>query len=131
TAISLKADGSEPERLWNESNQRPGTASPLVIGDKLYLLNNAGVLAAANKDTGERIWRIRLKGPSSGSPVAGANGFLYIFSEAGIGQVVDLSGDEGTVVSELELGETILCTPSLGEGAIFVRSDGHLWKLGQ
>lgn len=131
TAISLKADGSEPERLWNESNQRPGTASPLVIGDKLYLLNSAGVLTAANKDTGERIWRIRLKGPFSGSPVAGGNGFLYIFNEAGIGQAVDLSGDEGTVVSELELGETILCTPSLGEGAIFVRSDRHLWKLGQ
>ncbi len=129
TALTIATDGREPKQLWNESTQRPGTASPLVIGDTLYLLNNAGVLTAANVDTGERLWRIRLKGPFSGSPVAGAGEFLYIFNEAGIGQVVDLSGDEGRVVSELELGETILSTPSLSEGAIYVRSDGHLWKL--
>lgn len=129
TALKIAGDGGEPERLWNESTQRPGTASPLLIGDTLYLLNNAGVLTAANKDTGERLWRVRLKGPFSGSPVAGDSGFLYLFNEAGIGQAVALNGDEGQVVSEVELGETVLSTPSLSDGAIYIRSDAHLWKI--
>ena len=30
-----------------------------------------------------------------------------------------------------ELGETILGTPSLDDGAIYFRSDGHLWKVGK
>ena len=129
TVLTIKDDGSEPAEVWNESTQRPGTASPLVIEDTVYLLNNAGVLTASNIDTGERLWRIRLNGPFSGSPVAGSDPFLYIFNEAGIGQVVDLTGDEGSIVSELDLGETILSTASLSDGAIYVRSDNSLWKL--
>lgn len=129
TAVKVSANGAEPEELWNESAQRPGTASPLVIGDKLYLLNNAGVLSCADTETGKRLWRIRLKGPFSGSPVAANGDHLYIFNETGIGQIVDLTGEEGVLASEIELGETILSTPSLSDGAVYVRSDSHLWKL--
>lgn len=130
TAIRPVEDGGEPDELWNESAQRPGTASPLIIGDRVYILNNAGVLNAANQETGERLWRIRLKGPFSGSPVAAANQHLYLFNEQGIGQCVDLSGDgEAQIVSEIELGETILSTASISDDALYVRSDGHLWKF--
>ena len=38
---------------------------------------------------------------------------------------------EGAVVSELDLGKTILSTPSIANGAVYVRSDGKLWKLGK
>lgn len=138
TALSATADGAEPAKLWNESAQRPGTASPLVIGERVFTINNAGVLSCADRDSGERLWRMRLErteegakpvGGFSGSPVAGPDGRLYIFSEAGIGLVVDTTGDEGRIVSDFELGETILSTPSLANGALYIRSDGHLWKF--
>jgi hypothetical protein len=32
-------------------------------------------------------------------------------------------------MSELDLGKTILSTPSIANGAVYVRSDGTLWKL--
>lgn len=140
TAITVKADGSEPIKLWNESAQRPGTSSPLVIDDKVFVINNAGVLNCANRETGERLWRIRLErsdksatpvGSFSGSPVAGADGLIYLFSEAGVGLVVDVSGEEGKILSEIELGETILSTASLDKGAVYIRSDGHLWRFGK
>ncbi|MEM7600369.1 MAG: PQQ-binding-like beta-propeller repeat protein [Verrucomicrobiota bacterium] len=140
TAITVTTDGSEPIKHWNESAQRPGTSSPLVIGDKVFIINNAGVLNCANRETGERLWRIRLEradpsatpvGPFSGSPVAGADGLIYLFSEAGIGLVVDVSGEEGTIISEIELGETILSTATLDQGALYIRSDEHLWKFGR
>lgn len=130
TSITATTDGAEPKKDWNESAQRPGTASPIVIGEKVYIINNAGVLNCANRETGERLWRIRLKGPFSSSPVAGPGQRIYIFNEAGIGQVVDLSGEEGKVTSEFELNETILGTPSLSKDSIYIRSDGHLWKFG-
>ena len=131
TVYRAKADGGEPEKLWNESTQRPGTGSPLVIGDKVYIINNAAVLTCANAETGQRIWRTRLEGPISSSPVAASEKHLYVFSENGIGQVVDLTGEEGKIVSQFELGETILGTPALDDGALYVRSDGHLWKFGK
>lgn len=129
TVVALGATGEEPKKVWNQTNQRPGTASLLVAGEKLYLINNAGVLTCAKKESGEVLWEVRLKGPFSGSPVAGGDGKLYIFSEQGVGQVVDPSGEKGVVSSEVELGESILCTPALDGKALYIRSDGHLWKF--
>ena len=129
TVVKLGAAGEEPKRLWNQTNQRPGTASVLVAGEKLFLINNAGVLTCASRQAGDVLWEIRLKGPFSGSPVAGGDGRLYIFSEQGVGQAVDLSGEKGLVTSEIELGETILSTPALDGASLYIRSDGHLWKF--
>ena len=107
---------------------RPQTANPTVAGDKLYNVNGAGVLTCASIADGETLWQLRLKGPFSGSPVA-AGKHLYYFNEQGLGQVVDASGKEGKLVSSIELGDTVLCTPAISDGALFVRSDKHLWKL--
>jgi len=130
TAVKLAASGAEPARLWNQANQRPGTASVLVVGGKIFLINNAGVLTCLERKTGTELWGIRLEGPFSGSPVAGADGKLYIFGETGIGQVIDPGGEKGVVTSRIDLGETILSTPALDEGTLYIRSDGHLWKFG-
>ncbi|MCB1064902.1 MAG: PQQ-binding-like beta-propeller repeat protein [Verrucomicrobiae bacterium] len=138
TAINPGESGGDPTELWNESAQRPGTASPLIIGDTVYIINGAGVLSATSRKTGELAWKdekgdplkgVRLKGPFSGSPVASGNGHLYIFNEQGVGQCVNLSGDQGKIVSEIDLEETILGTPSISDDALYIRSDGHLWKF--
>ncbi len=124
------SESSAPEQVWNSGSLRPGTASPIVVGDKVYIINRAGVLNCATLEKGESLWKARLQGPFSGSPVV-AGSTMYVFSERkGLGQIVDISGEgEAKVVSTIELGETILCTPALANGAIFVRSDKHLWKL--
>jgi outer membrane protein assembly factor BamB len=128
TAVKASTDGAGVAKIWNEGAQRPGTASPIVIGENVYTINGAGVLTCANASSGERLWRVRLKGPFSSSPVAAGN-HLYVFNEKGIGQCVDLTGEEGKVISEFELGETILSTPSLSDNALYIRSDKTLWKF--
>ena len=129
TALRPNAKGGEPAPVWNQKTQKPATASPLITGDRFYFINSAGVLTAANRKTGERLWRIRVKGPFSGSPVACQNEHLYLFNEKGLGQVVNLSGEEGKVVSEFDLGETILGTASIARNALYIRSDQTLWKF--
>ncbi|MEO6036084.1 MAG: pyrrolo-quinoline quinone, partial [Verrucomicrobiota bacterium] len=58
-----------------------------------------------------------------------AGQFIYCVNEKGLAQVVDTSKVEGEVASELDLGETILSTPSIAHGAIYFRSDTRLWKV--
>ena len=94
-------------------------------GEKVFTLNDGGILACGNATTGDRLWQLRLKGPFSASPVE----FLYCVNEKGLAQVVDTTKPEGEIVSELDLGETILSTPSIAHGAIYFRSDGRLWKI--
>jgi outer membrane protein assembly factor BamB len=130
TAIQPAKGGERPKQLWKSSQLRPGTASPIVVGDKILILNDGGILTCGNAATGQRAWQLRLKGPISATPVAAGN-FLYCVSEKGIAQIVDITKPEGEVINELDLAEKILGTPSIGGGAIYLRSDTRLWKFGK
>lgn len=122
-----KSNAEVPEVLWNQENLSPGTASPIVLGDALFVVNSGGVVTCAEAKDGARRWQLRLAGGMSASPVA-YGGKLYCVSEKGAAQVVDPSG-EGKILSIHDFGETILSTPAVGAGGIYVRSDGHLWKV--
>lgn len=128
SAIEIPSGDASPKELWQNGQLRPGTASPLLLNDRLFTLNDAGVLTAGAAANGERLWQLRLKGPFSASPVA-AGGWIYTVNEKGLIQVVNPAKPEGEVISELALGETILGTPAIAGGALYVRSDGALWKF--
>jgi outer membrane protein assembly factor BamB len=135
TALSPKSSGEPPEQLWRSRQINPATISPLVLNGRLYSINNAGVLTAADLKTGGGLWKLRLTGPFSGSPVGTGNHLLAI-SESGLLQIVDLSGPEGVAASQLQLAlnektkELVLCTPALSGTHVFVRTDGTLWRIG-
>jgi len=130
TALQLGSREEKPKQLWQSNQMRPGTPSPVVVGDKVFVLNDAGVLTSGQSTNGERLWQLRLQGPFSASPVATGH-FIYCVSEKGVAQVVDISKPEGAIVSEVQLAETILSTPAISSGAIYFRSDGHLWRFGK
>ena len=127
TAVKAGADGGA-EQLWRSGSMRPGTASPLVQGQRLYVITNADVLTCGDLASGDRLWRMRLEGPFGASPVANDT-HLYAFNEKGLGQVVKLGETEGEVVNSIELGEMIQCTPAVAHNALYVRSNSRLWKL--
>jgi len=137
TALEPQAPGQPPRVVWQSNRLGPATPSPLVEGGRVYNINGTGVLACADVKTGQVAWQVRLqvpvgektsRGDFTSTPVA-AGGHLYAFNEEGIGMVVKI-GDEGKIVSSHEFGETILCTPAIADGALYVRSDKHLWKVG-
>lgn len=130
TALEPSPDGTSPKQLWRSGQLSPATASAVVLNQRVFTLNGAGVLTAGDTKDGARLWQLRLKGPFSATPV-GAGNLLYCVNEKGLLQVVDTAAPQGAVVSELDLGKTILGTPAIDNGAVFVRSDGKLWKLGK
>ena len=130
TALELnKADAENtPKELWQSRRLSPGTASPVVLGNKVFTINGAGVLTAGNLQTGERIWQTRLKGPFSATPVATTT-HLYCINETGLLQVVDTRGKEGEITGTLNLDDTILGSPAVGGGAIYLRSNTKIYKI--
>jgi outer membrane protein assembly factor BamB len=130
TALQPGGPGEQPAQLWQSSQYHPGYASPIVVEGKVFTVNDAGIMACGSAATGERFWRLRMKGPFSATPVAVGH-FIYCVNEAGLVQVVDITKPEGEVISEVQLGETILSTPAISRGAIYFRSDAHLWKFGK
>lgn len=130
TVLEPPADGGAPRQVWRSAQLRPGTPSPVVVGDRVYLLNDGGILTCGQASDGKRLWQLRLKGPFSATPVA-AGGFLYCVNEAGKLQVVDPSAPEGAVASELDLGPGVLGSPSVSAGSLFVRGEKKLWRIGR
>jgi outer membrane protein assembly factor BamB len=138
TALEPQAPGQPPRVVWQSNRLGPATSSPLVDDGRVYNINGTGVLACADTKSGQIAWQVRLQVPTgdktsrgvfSSSPVV-AGGHMYIFNEDGVGIVVKI-GETGEIVSSHEFGETILCTPAIADGALYVRSDKHLWKVGR
>jgi outer membrane protein assembly factor BamB len=121
------AKGSEPEVVWQESKLGAGSASALLHDGKLYVLNSAGAITCGDATDGKILWRGRLKGSFWATPVL-AGQYLYCVNQEGLAQVVDLA-KEGNVVAENTFGEPVLGTPAIAHNALFVRTDGHLWKI--
>jgi hypothetical protein len=126
-AFELQPHPAPPRVLWKQAKLNPATGSPVVLGDRVYALRGS-ILAAADTRTGAVKGELRLKGAYSSSIVA-AGGVLYCFNEAGEAQVVQPGEAESKLLASCALKETILCTPAVANGALYVRSDKHLWKI--
>jgi len=101
----------------------------LAVGGKVFSVNGSGVLSCGDLESGKRLWQLRLKGPFSASPIA-AGKYLFAVNEKGLAQIVDTEAARGKVVGQLELDDVVIGTPSIANGAFYVRSDSHLWNLG-
>ena len=122
-----KMTDGQPTVLWNSSRLRPSNTSPVIDGDTGYLLSSNGVLTSCDLTDGSKGFQARVEGNYWSTPVV-ANGFLYAFSQQGAAKIVKL-GEEPEVVSEIDLGETILASPAVNEDGLFIRTDNALWKL--
>jgi len=125
----LELEGSAPKVLWDSNRMRSGSSSPITDGENIYLLNSAGVLTCARLISGEVAWQTRIGGTFWATPVIAGEHLLCVNQE-GKAKIVKLGGSKAEIVGEADFGEKIQGTPAIADGAIFVRSDRHLWKIG-
>jgi outer membrane protein assembly factor BamB len=128
-ALRPRTNGDEPEILWQSNKLRAATASPVLYQGRLYAVNSAGVVTCGDPETGEVLWQERIKGTYSASPVAGDDK-LYFVNEEGLTTVLDTKS-ENRVLASNPLGETILGSPAISGSRIFLRSDKHLFCIGE
>ena len=128
---ALRPGESEPEVVWTNERLGPESASPLVHQDRVYVIRGGGVLHCGNAQTGEELWDVRLGGNHWGTPVVACE-HLYAIDQEGVARVVRVAGEgEGELVAEIEFGESVLASPAVADGALFIRTGGHLWKIAE
>jgi outer membrane protein assembly factor BamB len=130
TALDASADSSSPSLAWDSNRLAPGNASPVIDGERIYLLSRAGVLVCGDTKTGDLLWQERLKGTFWATPVL-ANGHAYCANQDGQCLVVKLGEEKGEIVHTAELGEGFLGTPAIAGNALYLRGDKHLWKIAE
>jgi outer membrane protein assembly factor BamB len=116
------------EVAWREERGGPYVCSPVLYGDLLYVCDETGGLVCREPATGRVVYRGRLRGKFTASPVAG-DGKVYFTNEEGTTTVL-AAGPRLQVLSENRLGEECLASPAISRGTIFLRTRHQLWCLG-
>lgn len=122
------SDPKTPKIIWQASQLSPATASPIAYENRVYVINRAGVVSCADLKDGKRVWQSRMKGPFSATPII-SQGRLYAVNERGLAQIMKLGEEEGEVIDTHDFKDTFLSTPSAANGAFYLRSDQHLWRI--
>ena len=118
--------------LWHKVQRGPYMPTPLVYGDQLYVLGNAGIFDSYDYRTGDEVYRSRLLHKGSGfsaSPVA-SDGRIFASSEDGDIFVVK-AGPAFEVLAQNSMGEPIMATPAIAGGTMFVRGQRTLFAIGK
>jgi outer membrane protein assembly factor BamB len=119
---------SPPDQLWESEKLNPVTASPVQVGNRLYCPRGS-VLVVGDAATGAEVGRVRLRGSAVGGSPVTAGGLVYCAAEDGMVNVLKPGDKEPMVAGNGTVGEPLLATPAIVGGAIYLRSDGHLWKF--
>jgi outer membrane protein assembly factor BamB len=116
---------------WSRERGGAYMSTPIVYRGLLYIPNGGGRLSTYDASTGEPVYRARFSrgGGFTGSPVA-ADGRLYFPNQDGLIVVVK-AGRTYEEVAVNDMQEQTMATPAISDGALYVRTRGHLYALAE
>jgi len=132
--IAVRPDGSgdvtSTHVAWTLTRGAPYTPSPVLVDNDLYVVSDSGILTQVDSRTGGVRYQQRLgAGSYSASPVF-AEGRLYFLSEEGVTTVI-APGPAFTRLAVNRVDGATLASMAVVDGAIFLRSDRFLYRIGE
>ncbi len=130
--IAFRAGGdgwiTDTAKVW-ENAYGADVPTPTTDGNRLFVVNDRGILNVLDPKTGELVVdRIRLEpGTYSSSPLL-ADGKLYATNEEGTTTVIDVE-DGYSILATNRLDSHTLASPIAVDGQIFLRTAGHLYCI--
>lgn len=122
-----RGDVTKSKIAWKLGRAIPRTPSPLLVGDELYIVTDNGVATCIDAKTGEELWRARLDGNYSASPIY-ADGRIYFLSEDGT-SIVIAPGRQLKHLATNQLDGSTLASMAVSHNSLFIRSATHLYRI--
>jgi outer membrane protein assembly factor BamB len=123
-----EGDVTETHVAWTLRKGAPLTPSPVVVGDEVYFCADRGILTCVDLKSGKVHWAERINGAYSSSLTL-IDGLIYCTSEEGKTTVVRPGTGSMKIVATSEIGERTLASLAVGNGAIFHRTETHLYRI--
>lgn len=128
--VAMRLKGDELEEVWRIERNVPHIPSVLVVGDLAYLWDDSGILTCVEAGSGEEVWKARIPGVEGkcfGSPVSDGEK-IFCADESGNINVIAV-GNELKHLATNRLGDLCRTTPAIGDGAMFIRTNGKLFAV--
>lgn len=126
--VAVRPGDGGVKEVYRLQDRVPHVPTPLVLGDRLFLWGDTGIVTCADAATGRVVWQERVPGAYYGSPVA-AGGRLYCADEKGVVTVI-AAGDAFGLLARNDLGGETRSTPAIAGGVMYVRTRSVLVSVG-
>lgn len=137
--MASKGELADKGARWLTRGIQAGYASPVSDGERIYVVDNGGVLIAVDLKTGQPVWREILGTIAKASPVY-ADGKLYIGTEnsgnaGGKFFIIRPTATKAEILDQDWLGtpeksELIIASPIVARGRVYVTSMDALYAIG-
>ncbi len=125
-------DVTKTHLVWRLDNKASSNiASPIVVGDRLYVVKQGGIGSCFSATDGTTQWmlkRLQNLGNYYASPVA-ADGKIFITGENGF-VVVIRDAPQLEILAKNDMGDSCIATPAIADGRLFVRTKSKLIAIG-
>ncbi len=114
---------------WKMNRGAPSRPSMVHVEGLLYMVSSDGMASCVEALTGQLVWRQRLPGSYSASPLY-ADGRIYFFNHEAVATVIH-PGREYRLLATNELGDEdeMMASPAVVGRALIVRTKGHLYRI--
>ncbi|SRR5579871_466999 len=128
--IRLNPGEGEERVAWKYTKGTSYVPSPLLYGDYLYLLTDAGLMSCMNPKTGEVYYEgKRFDSPSKfNSSMVAFDGKILVTSEDGDTYIVK-AGTEHEVLGKNSINEVVQTSLALAGDSIYIRSQEALYRV--
>lgn len=127
---------TDKDAKWLIRDVQAGYGSPVSDGERIYVVDNGGVLLAFNVKDGKHLWRKNLGTIQKSSPVL-ADGKLYVGTENGKFFILKPRADGVDVLDEDEMPagtdgkpSAIVASPAVARGRVYIASMDGLFAIG-
>jgi outer membrane protein assembly factor BamB len=122
-----KGDVTQSHVAWKVKRNVPTRSSPVLVGDRIFMVDDGGIASCLNAKTGEQIWNERIGGTYSAAPIA-TKDRIYFFAEDGKTTVVAAAGDF-KVLARNQLGDGFMAVPAVIDQSLILRSRTQLYRI--
>jgi outer membrane protein assembly factor BamB len=129
--IAVRPDGrgevTKSHVAWKYSKAAPKKPSLLLDGDLVFMIDDGGIAACIEAKTGNEIWKERIGGNFSASPIL-ADGNIYLFDEDGQGTVIE-AARKFKLVARNGLDAGCMGSPAVSGDLLIVRTKKALYGI--
>ena len=132
--LAIRLDGSRGDLtnthvVWKTTRGAPNIPSPVCYNGQYYMVDDDGLATCLHAATGDLLWQERMGGKFRASILAG-DGKIYFTSLEGVVTVVKAE-PTFQVLTRNKLDEPIVATPAIADGQFFIRTEKHLFCIGE
>ncbi len=134
TAVRLGGSGNldgTDKIAWRYNKGTAYVPSPILYGDYVYLMSDAGILTCLNAKTGEVVYeggRVPVATKFYGASPVAFDGKILLTSDDGETFVIK-AGPKHEVLGQNSIGEPCRTSIAIADGKLFIRGEKHLYCI--